>query len=312
MALTLTEIEAITLDCWEKGSLDMYFLGNIMMYRLLKKGKKYPGGKAIRVTIGYGQPLGGAFSSQSTFFTGKVEEFNAAFFTKAMYYEPVTYDIDDETENSGPQAEIKLIAEKLTLAQTKIRYSMAYDFYNSSTYGATGRSILGLPAMISTATYGQISPSDILEWQPNTSGGIVTTAEPITGAVMRKMRTACMVGDEAKDEPSIMLTTRILKDQIEDQTQAAKRYENTELAEIGFKNLVIDGIPLVADYQCPSGYLYALNENYCDFMSHSSFFFKRRPWQSPADKPIYTTQIIWCGQFICKRRNAHGSHSNLY
>ena len=311
MALTLSEIEALTLDNWEKGSLDMYFLGNVMLYRLLKRGKKYSGGKAIRVTIGYGQPVGGAFNSQSTFDTKKREEFNAAFFTKAMYYEPVTYDIDDQTDNAGPTAEIKIVAEKLTLAQTKIRYSMAYDFYNSSTYGSTGRSILGLPAMISqtSTSYGQVSNSDIAEW---TAGAVTTTAEPITGSVMRKLRTACQVGDEGKDEPSIMLTTRILKDQVEDQTQASKRYENTELAEIGFKNLMIDGIPLVADYQCPTGYLYALNEHYMDFLSHTGFFFNRRPWQSPADKPIYTTQILWAGQMICRRRNAHGSHSSLY
>jgi len=48
-----------------------------------------------------------------------------------------------------------------------------------------------------------------------------------------------------------------------------------------------------------------------EFKSHKKFFFKRRPWMTPHDKYIYTTQLIWAGQLVCKRRKANGLNYGL-
>jgi hypothetical protein len=311
MALTLNEINAVTQDAWEKGARDQYFKGNILAYRLLRKGKKWNGGDYLRVVLQYGQPIGGAFNAQSRFDTTKREELNAARFAPAYYYEPVTYDIDDQVRNSGDAAQVDLVKAKLDSSQKKIRQSMAIDIYGSATSGPTGRSILGLPAMISTATtsYGQISSSDISEW---TAGTVNTTGGPINYATIRALRTACQVGDGIEDKPTVLITTRTLFDVVECQTQVNQRYEEGELADVGFQNLVINGIPIVSDYLCPSGYLYGLNEHHLDFKSHTSFFFKREPWQKPVDQMVFTCQLIWVGQLLCLRRNAHGLYSGLY
>ena len=310
MALTLSEINACTQDYWEPGAHDQYFKGNALMYRILRKGRKWDGGDYLRVVIQYGEPVGGAFNSQSKFDTTKREELNAARFAPAYYYEPVTFDIDDKVRNAGTAAQVDIVAAKLTNAQKKIRQSMAIDFYNNATMGPTGRGILGLPAMMSTATtsYGQISNSDISEW---TAAVANTTGYPLSYAIIRALRTACQVGDGVEDKPTIMMTTRTLFDVVEGQTQVNQRYEEAELAEVGFQNLVINGIPMVSDYLCPSGYLYAINENLIDFKSHKDFFFIREPWMRPVDQYVYTTQLIWVGQLLCKRRNGHGYYSGL-
>ena len=310
MSLSLTEINALTQDYWEPGAHDQYFKGNALMYRVLRKGKKWNGGDYLRVVIEYGQPVGGAFNSQSRFDTTKREELNAARFQPAYYYEPVTFDIDDKVRNAGSAAQVDIVAAKLSNAQKKIRQSMAIDFYNNLTQGATGRGLLGLPAMINTGTgaYGQVSSSDIAEW---TAGTVNTTGGPLSYATMRAGRTACQVGDGIEDKPTIMVTTRTLFDVVEGQTQVNQRYEEAELAEVGFQNLIVNGIPVVSDYLCPSGYLYFLNENLIDFKSHKDFFFVREPWMRPVDQYVFTTQIVWVGQLLCKRRNAHGYYSGL-
>ena len=310
MSLSLSEINAVTQDYWEPGSHDQYFKGNALMYRVLRKGKKWGGGDFLRVVVQYGEPVGGAFNAQSKFDTSKREEHNAARFAPAYYYEPVTFDIDDKVRNAGTAAQVDIVASKLNAAQKKIRQSMAIDFYNNATMGATGRGILGLPAMMSTAStsYGQLSNSDISEW---TAGVANTTGYPLSYAIMRAGRTSCQVGDGIEDKPTIMITTRTLFDVVEGQTQVNQRYEEAELAEVGFQNLVINGIPLVSDYLCPSGYLYFLNEHLIDMKSHKDFFFVREPWMRPTDQYVYTTQLIWVGQLLCKRRNAHGYYSSL-
>jgi hypothetical protein len=204
---------------------------------------------------------------------------------------------------------VKLIDSKLQSMQKKIRQSMAVDLYANTTQGATGRGILGLPAMVSTtSTYGGIAVADLPEW---VAGAVTTTTEPLTFAVARALKTACQVGDEVGDRPTVYITTRTLLDVIEGQTVPSQKYEDASLADVGFENLRLNGIPAVSDYLCTSGYLYALNENLMDFQSHQDFFFKREPWKQPTDAPIYTTQVIWTGQMTCKRRKGHGVHTNL-
>jgi len=252
MALPATELEALTLDYWDKGTWDQYFLGNVLMYRLLKKGKTYTGGKLIRETLMYGQPVGGAFNAQSQFDTTKRDEHTSAFFKQAYYYEPVTWDIDDETQNSGPEAIVDLVDSKLNAAQKKIRQQMGIDLYGNSTYGGTGRGILGLPAMISQSTtaYGQISNTDLPEW---TAGAALNVAGPLTFSVVRTLRTACVVGDDPSDEPTIFVTTRELLDVLRGLTLPQLRYEHAELADIGFKNIDFEGTPVVGTSSARAG-----------------------------------------------------------
>jgi hypothetical protein len=48
-----------------------------------------------------------------------------------------------------------------------------------------------------------------------------------------------------------------------------------------------------------------------DFYSHKDFFFTRTPWMRPTNAYKFTCQLIWVGQMVCKRRQAHGVHSGL-
>lgn len=308
MALSVNEIEALTQDYWEPGAHDQFFTDNVLCYRLLKKGKKYAGGKKLRVQVAYGQPQGGTFNAASTFKTAKVEEHTAAFWTQASYYEYTTYDFDDMTMNAGEAQQIDLVMTKLDSLADKIKWNMGTDIYTSASAGPNGRSIAGLAWMINTNTYGEIAPADLAEW---TAGSIVTTATPITFGIIRTLRTACKVG-LTREKPGLLITTDTLLDYLKSLLQPSMRYENEDMADVGFVNIGFEAAGLiVADGKCPSGYFYALNEDYLDFKSHNDFFFKREPWKEPYDKPFFTTRVIWVGQLLCKRRNAHGYHSGL-
>jgi hypothetical protein len=186
---------------------------------------------------------------------------------------------------------------------------LADDLYASTGYGTSGKKLVGLLGMISaSATYGGIAVADLTEW---VAGAVTATAEPITFTVIDTLLTSCLVGDDAGDEPNLLVTTRTLFSAIRSLTMPHLRLEHGDLADMGFKNIDYLGSPIVRDYKCPSGYLFALNKNYMGFRVHKDFNFKRDPWMRPTDQYKFTCQLIVVLQMICKRRDAHGFHSAL-
>ena len=309
MALTLDELNSTTQDYWEPGAQDVWYKGNVLIGTMLKGAKKWDGGLKIRQVLDYGQPMGSDFNATSTFNTNKVETMTAARFDYAMYYEPVVYDIDDMVQNQGKAQEIDIVFTKLDKAQKHIRYNLAYDLYHSTGSGTSGRKLLGLLAMMSqSSTYGGIAVADLAEW---IAGYVNSTAAPITFGVVDNVLTNCLVGDDAGDEPDLLVTTRSLFSALRSQTMPHLRLEHGDLADMGFKNIDYIGIPIVRDYMCPTGYLFAVNRNYMGFRVHKDYNFKRTPWEKPIGQEKYACYLEVVLQMICKRRDAHGYQSAL-
>ena len=309
MALTLDELNSTTQDYWEPGAQDVWYKGNVLIGTMLKGAKKWDGGLKIRQVLDYGQPMGSDFNATSTFNTNKVETMTAARFDYAMYYEPVVYDIDDMVQNQGKAQEIDIVFTKLDKAQKHIRYNLAYDLYHSTGSGTSGRKLLGLLAMMSqSSTYGAIAVADLAEW---IAGYVNSTAAPITFGVVDNVLTNCLVGDDAGDEPDLLVTTRSLFSALRSQTMPHLRLEHGDLADMGFKNIDYIGIPIVRDYMCPTGYLFAVNRNYMGFRVHKDYNFKRTPWEKPIGQEKYACYLEVVLQMICKRRDAHGYQSAL-
>lgn len=310
MALTTDTIEALTHDHIDPVLRDQVMLGNVVLYRQLDKAKTYSGGKKIRALLDYGQRKGGAFNALSTTDTNKYEFATAAFFEVAMYEEPIVVDIEDFALNSGPEQIVDTIESRVSKAPKLMREGMAYDLYNNSTYGATGRGILGLPAICSTTTtYGEIAVADMSEW---VAGQNSSTAEPLTLGVIRNQMIACQVGDGMDGQVSLNTTTRTLFGFVKAQLVPGQIYEDAKMADVGFKNVFVEGVPLVSDYYCPTGCLYSFNENYVGFYTHSKYNFKRTKWREKVDQiEKMICNFVWIGQYTCTRRKSQGRHTAL-
>lgn len=307
----ISELEATTQEFWDKDPIvqDVFYHGNVFIGTMLKKARTWDGGTYIRQVLDYGQPMGSDFNAISTFNTNKVSTMTAARWTPGYYYEPVVYDIDDQVTNAGAAQMVDVINQKLGKAQKHIRYNLAYDLYNSVSYGASGRKLWGLPGMISTSlTYGGIDVASMPEW---IAGQVTSTAAPLTFSVVDTLLTNCMVGDDPGDEPNMLVTTRSLFSTLRAQTMPHLRLEHGDLADMGFKNIDYIGNPIVRDYMCPSGYMFATNDNYMGFRVHKQFNFKRTPWEKPVGQEKYACYIEIVLQMICKRRDAHGMQYGL-
>lgn len=307
----LQELESTTQEFWDKDPIvqDVFYKGNVFIGTMLKKARTWDGGIYIRQVLDYGQPMGSDFNATSTFNTNKVQTMTAARWTPGYYYEPVVYDMDDMVMNAGAAQMVDVINQKLGKAQKHIRYNLAYDLYNSTSYGASGRKLWGLPGMISTsATYGGIAVADMPEW---IAGQVTSTAAQITFTVLDTLLTSCMVGDDPGDEPNLIVTTRTLFSSLRAQTLPHLRLEHGNLADMGFTNIDYIGNPIVRDYMCPSGYCFVVNDNYMGFRTHTKFNFKRTAWEKPVGQEKYACYIEMVTQMICKRRDAHGMQYGL-
>jgi hypothetical protein len=119
------------------------------------------------------------------------------------------------------------------------------------------------------------------------------------------------VGDDMGDIPDLLITTRSLFSALRMQVLPHQRLVHKDLADMGFVNIDYNGIPIVTDYMCPSGYLFAINRNYMGFRVHTKYNFKRQPWEKAQFQEKYFCALVVVLQMICKRRDAHGMHYNL-
>ena len=114
MALELTELQAITDDYITKGTVDIYFEDNVLLYMLMAKGKfkdslvqpgdLVDGGKKIRVFLEHAKSNGGTYGATTKIPQAKVDILNAARFGWAGYMASNAIDLDDQVQNNGDAA----------------------------------------------------------------------------------------------------------------------------------------------------------------------------------------------------------------
>ncbi len=315
MALELTELEAVTQSYFERQSSDIYFKSNVLLFKLLSKGKTIPGGKNIEQVLEYAASNAGAYGPTSRLPLDKKEVFNSAFFPWAGYYSQITIDLEDQRSNSGEYAIINLVDGKLKNAQKSIRTQMGSEIYQAraDNKDPQGKPVgfSGLADLFNTSStfrYGNIAPADMPAW----SAQVITTNENISFKVMQQIRAKASVDDNMEGKPNLYITTQEIKDGFEASLQQQARYSDAKLVSAGFDNILFGGMPVVADNKQADGTMDALNLRFLDILTHSKYNFTRPKWGTPIDMPDTAVGFIrWSGQLVCKNRAAHCRHTNL-
>jgi len=309
--LTLTELQAITDFYVEKTPNDIYFKGNVLLYKLLggEMGvKTIPGGKKIQIILEYGKGNSGSYGSTTKLPLGKKEIYNAAFFRWAAYYAGITIDLDDQRQNSGDLAIVNLVNGKLKNGQKSIRQDMGTDIYAAA---ADINSFTGLGDLFLATTstpYGEIAEDDMPDWAAVKN----TTVEAISFKMMQALRRSASIDDNKDGKPDLYVTTELLKDGFERTLQTQARYSDVRLINAGFDNILFGGSPVVTDNKQTAGYCDAINTQFLDILTHEDYNFTKPVWASPIDQPdVKVAFIRWSGNLVCRNRKAHARHTGL-
>ena len=323
MALTYAELEAITND-WDMANngkaWDNYFNTSYFLTMFMKEQKglwKRPsGGIHIKVPIKYDENDGGFFERADALDSDDREIVNVARFKRKHNYGNATVYWTDELDNSGEEAVVSMVTERMENAQETARKWLASNVYNA--VADSSKYITGLRSTTSETAgtpYGDIEEEDLVSedgskvWEGKTT----TTTEAISLSVMRTLVSSAKVYDGPMGKPKWGFTTETLMNVVKNILQPMQMLkENGGVTKAGFDNIVLDSTTYVADDYCPSGYLFVVNHNFLGFGIHKNAYFKRTPWQPlPDNKQGRTMKRLWSGNIICNYRAAHAAHSNL-
>jgi hypothetical protein len=311
MALTLTELQAATDEYVSATPTDIYFKGNILLYKMLggeSGGTTIPGGKTLDCMLEYDEANTGSYGVNTKLNMTKKDVFNRASFRWAAYYAALTIDLDDVRMNNGDLAVVNLVTSKMKNAQKSIRNKMGSEIYGSA---SDTNSFLGLGNLFnntSSTAYGGIKEDDMAVWAAN----LDATAEAISFTVLQGIRRSASIDDNMEGKPNLYITTEVLKDAFEASLHTQARYSDAKLVNAGFDNILFGGMPVVCDNKQTAGYCDAINTEFLDIWTHEDFNFTTPTWQNPVGQPdLKTSDIRWSGQLICKNRKAHARHTGL-
>lgn len=86
---------------------------------------------------------------------------------------------------------------------------------------------------------------------------------------------------------------------------------DSDTAKGGFSSLMFNGIPLIADSQCPANHLAFLNEAYIKLVVHKDEFFRFEPYVKPVNQNVRTAKIFFAGNLVSSNNRMHALFSAL-
>lgn len=300
MALTYSEISAITQKKFIPKLYDNIFDSNPLLQRLKKKSyEKLDGGERIIVPLNYAKTgSSGWYAGSDTLSTTELEVMTAAEYTWKQLYTNVSIARSDELKNSGDSQILGLVKQKISVAEKSMLDLLGTGIYSDGT--SVAKSIIGLQAMISTSTVvGSIDQSAFSWWQAKVDSTTITLSIAAMQAIFNKVQVN-------NDKPTVIATTRSIYNSYYALLQPQQRFMDDETAKGGFASLMFNQAPVIPDSYAPANKMYMLNENYLHLFVHKDEDMRFEPFQKPVNQNVKVAKIYWFGAFGASNNRLQG------
>jgi len=268
-------IQSVTQDKIVPKVVDTILDSNVLAMKFLSNGKPWSGEK-LKFPIKYqkNSTSQGSFDGFDTFDTTKVNTRERLEFSPTGFYQSVVLSGMEVDVNATEAQVLDLIKVEMESAQQDMIDSVGALFYGS----ASGKEFIGLQDIVddggSVATYGGLSRS--------TYSGIQATVTASGGTLdLETMGTQYDAAKVGSQKPDLGVTTetvwslyeQLVQPTVVNNQQGYRQVTRDGMAqsanalagEVGFDALFFRGMPIVADDQCTSGYLYMLNTDSIDW-----------------------------------------------
>jgi len=179
-----------------------------------------------------------------------------------------------------------------------------------SRYGTKDIELYGLKNIVNTSNW-LLNPATVPEWQEALAvemPGAYTATEVLQH--LQECYTNCETNGVA---PNLAVTSYAIRDTYANSLTSLRRIVDKMDLEFGFKGLQFNGLPIVADDQCTSGYLYMLNTKYLAIPQSSEI-----EWADEDGKILdkvpsydaYRAYMYWASNLVTTRRNVHSKITN--
>jgi hypothetical protein len=302
MALT-GEISSLTQKYLIPKLVDNIFDSNILLQRSKKRGwyDTIDGGTSVSQPLAYAQTgAAGWYSGSQTLNTNDTTQITEASWDWKEAYASINITRIDELKNSGKNAIINHLKAKVQLAEKTLKDTLATSIFGDGTTGIQGIKLI----CAATGTHGTIAKATYSWWQANVDSS--TTA--LTPVALQALLGDCTID---ADGPTVIVTTQDMFDDLWAAIQPQQRFADEETLKAGFKNLIFNGIPVIVDSHCTSGYLYCLNETYLGLLAHKDENFRFSGFRQPTNQNVKVAQIFWTGVMTSSNNRMHGMMTAL-
>ena len=311
----LGELTALTRDYVENKLTDNIFKANPLLMKLRANEETFSGGENIRENLIYdddsGDTTGASIARTQTINHVEREGVDAAQFPFAQYYQSVILWHKDLAANGRGDTRIFSIHDaRMQTAELRFRSRLSRHLFAT---GTGTNNLLGLLDLFSTTnTYGSISRSAQTWWQPQIDGN-GGTGRPLTLRLMDDTYHAISDGDI---RPDLIIASAGLFAKYSSLLHAQPRFQDDNLANAGFTNILFNDVPIVKDKNVDTDSttrhkMYFLNTKFLKWRPHEDWNFKVDDFREMEHGAGIYTRIWWYGNMTCNNCRYQGVINDL-
>lgn len=303
MALTITEVNALTNIFIVPKTTDTIFKNDPLLTRLLSRNKiNFEGGQSIQRPLIYAELNGDFFTQGATFNISYVPTDTALSVAMKFAYVNITLYGTDDVLNRGPEAVFSQVETKMLNASLKMAKTLSSNLYKDGTSSAadvvssagvlsTTNAFTGLLSWIDDGNSGNSYPTatDITR-SFTTVGGITRsdiTATPSTGTAtpnadigglnaytnrafstfqLTEVQNAYGKAWFGNDAPDLIISPQVGWDKFWNSIQPLQRYmdDKSDVAKIGFQSFRFNRAEVTVSKYMPDQLMLGLNTNYLE------------------------------------------------
>lgn len=311
MALSITEANAVSTKYFD-GTLGVQVYDSSPLWARLKSKNlvTLDGGSAIQFPVRYKESgTAQALGARTQLAYTQVETRTAGVVEYGRYANHAMISWDEREANSGSAKIINLMKDKYKELEEDLYEKMADDLFATT---AVTNGLTPIDDIVDSAdTYAGIAVADAAAWAGQEDSSTTRlTLYGSTGSLATMMNNATL----GSKKPDLLLTTRNLFSKLESLVEPQKRYEDVEMAKIGFVNVQFHGATAVADAHCPTTYLFGLCTDEWELRVHKDFNFKATDWRE-LDQVGFPNALVkvvsFSGNIICRNRRVNLKYSAL-
>lgn len=281
MALTYNDVSAVTVNYISDDMVDNYFKVSPVFVKVWKGGKMarpFEGGLQIQQPFQYAPLKAGPFATGSVFDISYIETQTAMFFNVKFYYSNITLQRTQFPLNRGPEAVMNFIEPKMVNSEQALAQALIQDFYRDgqgtvSSQIALDGILAGYDDGTNYPSYGGVTRSAV---GVGASTGINGYFQNVNGPFsLQLLQLAYGQATFGTNQPDLISTTQPIYNSFWAKMLPIQRTYNTDpdLQGAGFKSFMFNGMAVVVDQYCPSGYIFGMNTDFLNaYVSEDPLF----------------------------------------
>lgn len=275
-----------TLDNYRETLTDNVFNSRPVLYHLMEKNRlrMLSGGNKIVEPLIYDEGQAGSYGEWEQLTITPQDGITAAEFDWKSLYATIAISGLEEAKNSGEEQVVSLLEAKTMQAEQTLKNKISTMLFAESLAAATDWQGLGILIGDHNSTVTSVGGINCTTAGNEYWRSIVRdkTAVLFANVDVRSFvaEASNSASDSGTDRIDAVFTAQDVFELYESQLTPQVRYSDVKSANAGFQNLMVQGVPMYWDFDCPAGTIYGVNSKYLGFVGHTARWFKQSPFSA--------------------------------